>query len=499
MTENSAIALSGEWRAHAADPDLVKTFAALDTPDGGWPNVHVPHHWNDGSMLYRRRFTCAPPDGLRAFLEIDDRSDAWLDGEYLGATEGTFVPGAFEITDTLRARDEHLLAIEAPGLPHAPRIVTTGAVKLADARVLCVEASVEHGRLACHLALDAGATPREARLHAIVRGPNAGLLLETSRDATLAAGTNELWWPLTVEDPPRWWPHGFGPQMRCTLDLTVEVDGHPSDARQFRVGFREIRADGMRFSVNGARMFLKGACDDDVARAVASNLDFLRVRDHVADDSVYDAADDAGLLLLQDFPVSGRGASRRVGPLVSRLGHHPSVFAWRAHRRSVARALRRCDPTRAVLTQDTDLQVSDVARAVRLVPRVGRFVSALSPSQLAIEDLRRCAGAPTGGFAVTGEPDDVVRDACRPLLPMVDPRTGNVHVANDTPRALHDATIEVSAGGRTRRWRGDLDAGAVAFVGRVDVDGASRIEARLSHPEVGRIVNVIRGPRSGAA
>ena len=36
----------------------------------------------------------------------------WLDGGYLGDTEGYFVPHTFEVTEQLRDRLEHVLAVE---------------------------------------------------------------------------------------------------------------------------------------------------------------------------------------------------------------------------------------------------------------------------------------------------------------------------------------------------------------------------------------------------
>ena len=56
-----------------------------------------------------------PAEGRRAWLTFDGlfyQGDVWLDGSYLGDTEGYFVPHTFEVTDALRARGEHHLAIE---------------------------------------------------------------------------------------------------------------------------------------------------------------------------------------------------------------------------------------------------------------------------------------------------------------------------------------------------------------------------------------------------
>ncbi len=82
-----------------------------------------------------------------------------------------------------------------------------------------------------------------------------------------------------------------------------------------------------------------------------------------------------------------------------------------------------------------------------------------------------------------------VRDACRPILAMVDPRTGHVHVANDTRRTIADAEVVVSVDGRDRHWRGDIDADAVVFVGSAELDDAVDVEVVLTHADLGRIAN----------
>ena len=45
----------------------------------------------------------------------------------------------------------------------------------------------------------------------------------------------------------------------CELDLDIEVDGTTSDGISRRVAFRDVRRSGSIFSVNGERIFLKGA------------------------------------------------------------------------------------------------------------------------------------------------------------------------------------------------------------------------------------------------
>src|SRR6476620_5823961 len=83
--------------------------------------------------------------------------------------------------------------------------------------------------------------------------------------------------------------------------------------------------------------------------------------------------------------------------------------------------------------------------------------------QLQVEDLRRLRRAPTGGFcqccfadghpAVTWSVLDharvpkvgfaALRNSCRSVLPMLEPRNGLVHVVNETRTAYSGAVVEV--------------------------------------------------------
>ncbi|MBA3955576.1 MAG: hypothetical protein H0X58_02810, partial [Acidimicrobiia bacterium] len=118
--------LGGTWRATEADEELRRTFCFADQDDQGvaWQNVDVPGHWrsqpafvdSSGPLLYRRRFEApCPDDDTRAWLVFDGlfyQGDVWLDGDYVGDTEGYFAPHVFDVTAALRARGEHLLGVE---------------------------------------------------------------------------------------------------------------------------------------------------------------------------------------------------------------------------------------------------------------------------------------------------------------------------------------------------------------------------------------------------
>jgi beta-mannosidase len=399
------------WRAAAADDHLRRSYTEHDFDDAAWHPVGVPGHWRstepfaeaDGPLLYRCRFDApAPAEGRRAWLAFDGlfyQGDVWLDGGYLGDTEGYFVPHAFEVTGALRLRSGHALAVEvtcnAVRDPHGRRNITgtfqagghidpawnpggiwrpvrvteTGPVRIAALRVLCAEATPQRAVLALRAVLDSDRA-RRVRLRTEVGA------LDHEVDQPLATGPNEVNWTVTIERPALWWPRALGDPVLHDVRVAVlagDGDPGPSDERRLRTGLRSVRLRRWVCSVNGESLFLKGAyhgptraalgeagADEvraDVGHALGAGLDLLRVHAHVARPELYDAADEAGLLLWQDLPLHGayargirRQAARQARAMVDLLGHHPSVALWCGHDEPVPLD-RRASPALAVATQ----------------------------------------------------------------------------------------------------------------------------------------------------
>jgi len=407
MDRAGDVDLSGTWRAAPADDPAVRlTYVDDDLDDDSWESLAVPGHWrsnpafadHDGPVLYRTRFEAGGanadhPPASRAFLELDGvfaASDVWLDGSYLGDTSGYVVPHAYEVTDLIAARDDHLLAMEVSCTPvgsgatrdltgafgrsallplgHNPggiwkpvRVRRTGPVRLRFSRLRCPEADPSRAVVALRAVLDT-LEPRTVTVRTSVRRAVTGhepiapvdapLVLE--RDHPLAAGENRLEWNLTVPDPELWWPRALGGQPLYDVTLEVVVDDEVSDQRTWRTGLRQVRMRDFRASVNGEHLFLKGAAlaptrllladatpqelVDDVELAVDTGLDLLRLHGHVSRPELYEAADRAGLLVWQDLPVQWSLQRRTKGPAqrvaratVDLLAHHPSVAVWCAH------------------------------------------------------------------------------------------------------------------------------------------------------------------------
>ena len=382
--------LGGSWRARAATDDLRRDAVGFGVDDAGWDEVPVPGHWrstaafadSDGPLLLRRPFEqAAPPDGVRRWVVLEGlfyQGDVWLDGAYLGDPEGYFAPHAFDITALARLSDEHVLAVEVacppqrshrnrrnvtgvfqywdamdltwnPGGLWAPvRVEDTGPVRIERFRVLCRDADDSRAHVLLHTRLDSD-EGRTVRLRASVDGRRVG---EVER--TLGRGANEVGWSIDIDAPRLWWPRSLGEQPLTDVAVEVVVDGTVSDRRSRRTGLREVAWGDWMCSVNGERLFLKGAnvlptrpgladatpaeVRAHVETAVDLGLDALRVHGHIARAELYDAADEAGVLLLQDFPLHWgyartvrRAAVSQARDAVDVLGHHPSIVLWNAH------------------------------------------------------------------------------------------------------------------------------------------------------------------------
>ncbi|MHB9758244.1 glycoside hydrolase family 2 protein [Streptomyces sp. BYX5S] len=214
---------------------------------------------------------------------------------------------------------------------------TTGRVEL--------RVDVERSAGGADRTLTARASVAGARTHATFEGDTVTLTLD-------------------VPDADLWWPRGYGEQPLYDVELTLLADTEELDTWQHRVGFRTIELDrsadthgtGFTFVVNGVRVFVRGInwIPDDVlpsrvtperyrtrlTQAADANIDLVRVWGGgiYEDDAFYDACDELGLMVWQDFPFAC-SAYPEEQPLrgeveaearenVCRLMPHPSLVLW---------------------------------------------------------------------------------------------------------------------------------------------------------------------------
>jgi beta-mannosidase len=387
--------LSGTWRAVAADDQLRRIAIGMEYDDSTWTPIEVPGHWrstaefaeSDGPLLFRTHFAFdTPPAGQRSWIIMNGlfyQADVWLDGAYLGDPEGYFFPHSFDVSSLLRIGDEHVLAVEVACAPHkshrgrrnitgvmqqwdaadpnwnpgglwrSVQVETTGPVRLDKLRVLCRDVNESRAHLRLHGRLDSDES-RTVKIRTLVDG-----VIAAEVEQPLARGTNAVDWNFDVDNPRLWWPYSLGAQELSDVHVEVVVDGIVSHSRTVRTGMREVAMQDWVWSINGERIYLKGAnlaptqlnlaatepsaFRRDVELARDAGLDLLRVHGHIAPPALYEAADELGMLLWQDFPLQWsyardvrRRAVSQAQEAVFELGHHPSIITWCAHNEPAA-------------------------------------------------------------------------------------------------------------------------------------------------------------------
>ncbi|HEY3585992.1 MAG TPA: glycoside hydrolase family 2 TIM barrel-domain containing protein, partial [Myxococcaceae bacterium] len=187
------------------------------------------------------------------------------------------------------------------------------------------------------------------------------------REVRLAGGAEQtVAMRLAMPRAERWHPWRLGAQPVYRAELTARLsDGTESARVEDTFAFRELTWDiGPRrwsLSVNGRRIFLRGAgyapawrMDEltserfasDIAVAKEAGIDALRVIANVLPGEFYRQADSAGMLILQELPLSGSygyharaddtrffeaAAREQLAEMVALLHNHASVAVWIAH------------------------------------------------------------------------------------------------------------------------------------------------------------------------
>ncbi|WP_369263136.1 glycoside hydrolase family 2 protein [Streptomyces sp. R35] len=250
------------------------------------------------------------------------------------------------------------------GWDWGPTLVTAGIwrpVRLehwSTARIARVRplVTVEHGLGRVELAVEAERTGVEADL--VLEARVGGVRASAAVDG--ASGVVRL----EVPDVELWWPRGYGEQSLYEIELTLSGAHGPLDVWRRRIGFRTVELDtsaddhgtGFTFVVNGERMFARGVnwIPDDVfpsritreryrerlARAAGAGVDLVRIWGGgiYESEDFYDACDELGLMVWQDFPFAC-AAYPEEQPLrgeveaearenVVRLMPHPSLVLW---------------------------------------------------------------------------------------------------------------------------------------------------------------------------
>lgn len=224
-------------------------------------------------------------------------------------------------------------------------------IQLTDLRVQVASSGVGEVALACTVTSSADC-------------PVDRVVLEIERGGALHCATLTRREPegdafegcLQVPDPALWWPHTHGLPALYAARLLAYTGGNtvPQKLPLRPIGFRTLvldtTGDGFSVHINGVPVFCRGACwipldvvslrasaaayRDAVAQACEAGMNMLRVSGATVyeDEAFFDACDEAGMLVWQDFmfanmdyPAADAGFMASV-----RLEAAQQLVAWQA-------------------------------------------------------------------------------------------------------------------------------------------------------------------------
>ncbi len=361
------------------------------------------------SVWYRTEFA-RPDHAGRVVLRIGGAflaTNVWLNGKLLGSHYGYFAPFGFDLTPYLKPENVLAICCESPvetspeKKKHIMGLFNDGDLKpypasayssLPESYRLEVPLGIWRpveleyvGPIAIDwLRLKPGFEGGDGRLEVDARLRNLDgrhmdgeveLLvpvpgrdtLRLRRGVSMPGGAEQtVTMRIAFHGAKRWHPWRFGEQPIYAAELIARDSGGVESARvEETFGFRDLTWDiGPRrwsFSVNGKPMFMRGACyapsyrmDElsaeriagDIAIAREAGIDALRVVANVLPVEFYRQADAAGMLVIQDLPLTGTYvyharaeearffesmAREQLAEMVTMLYNHPGVVAWVAH------------------------------------------------------------------------------------------------------------------------------------------------------------------------
>ncbi len=233
--------------------------------------------------------------------------------------------------------------------------------------------------ITCRIFGGIGDYGNENELRVALYDPEGGLVAEKSSKSGTLRGPEEQaervenagyedgddWDTITVKNPRRWWPNGFGEQPLYRVEVTLlDEEGNVLDQWSRRIGLRTLTVNtekdewGSCFAheVNGIKIFAMGADyipeDNIFSRitpertrrlledAAAAHYNCIRVwgGGYYPDDWFFDICDELGLIVWQDFMFAcasyeldddfERNISAEIQDNVRRIRHHACLGLW---------------------------------------------------------------------------------------------------------------------------------------------------------------------------
>lgn len=385
------LSLNGIWKYRLNDGEK---YRDIQVPSN-WYLQGLNH---SGKVYYQKKFEISTQKDKKYYLifkGVDYFCKVKLNGRLIGEHEGYFQEFSFMITDILK-NGENLLEVEVdspcestdiwpdqkhlikgifnhhdtrPGSwdPEQGQDRNTGGiwndVLIKEKSKIYIDKNIKvsplllkdgRARLDIDVPLDNNDSPQEIEIKLEISGIGFKENFEINKKIFLSSGKNHIHLVKTLDKPKLWmtWDRGksYLYNLRCKiLDLAKEK----LDEESISFGIREIKIDDKwNWYLNGERFFPRGTniiptqwlseydkkmIAKDIKMLKEANINAVRVHAHINRQEFYEACDEAGILVWQDFPLQwsyeesdefAQNAVSQIEDMIDQFYNHPSICVW---------------------------------------------------------------------------------------------------------------------------------------------------------------------------
>lgn len=347
---------------------------------------------------YRRTFTVpASWQGRDVFVRFNGAGHGyyvWVNGQFVGYAEDSYLPSEFRITDVVNAGGENVIAVQVYRFTSGSFLECQDYWRLTGITRDVILWSAEPAHVNDYFfrttSLSSGNTEAQALVDVTTTAPAEGMTCAVAvyDDGRLIAGDSApvsqaaASIALTASGIEAW--SAEAPRL---YDLVVELqhDGQVVDRRRQKVGFRTVgvRADGALtvngnailihgvnrhdFSEEGGRTITREETEREIQLMKRLNINAVRTSHYPNNPYFYELCDEYGIYVLSEADVECHGNMglssvalfrkpmvERNERMVRTLRNHTCIFMWSAGNESgggnnfqtVMQTIKRLDPTR---------------------------------------------------------------------------------------------------------------------------------------------------------
>jgi hypothetical protein len=298
-----------DWMAATVPGTVLTTMidrGVYPDSDYGLNNLAIPETLAHQNYWYRVEFkTPKQAHGERltlTFEGVNYAAEVWLNGKNLGGFTGAFIRGKFDVTSTVSATGENVLAVRVsppphPGIAHEQSIkagpgengglqmldgptfgategwdwipgirdrntgiwqdvtlTATGAVEVGDLNVVTTLPKPDRSEADVEIEApltNTSSAPIEGELTASFGDVKVSKHVSLAPGETVVRLKPENFAQLKVQNPKLWWPNGYGDPTLYTLKVSFVLGAVKSAERQIEFGMREVSYETSLFDQAG--------------------------------------------------------------------------------------------------------------------------------------------------------------------------------------------------------------------------------------------------------